>query len=79
VPAAAKEHRDRQPRRAGRLHDHDQMSARLGASERRHLERGKAGDRGAGAASGANTSGVVDHHGGVVAGDAKVDAEQASR
>jgi len=55
------------------------VGAWVGGGERGRLERGEAGDRGAGAASGANTPGVVDHHGGVVAGDAKVDAEQTSR
>jgi len=37
VAAAAEEHRDRQPRRAGRLDDHDQLGARLGAGERGSL------------------------------------------
>jgi hypothetical protein len=55
------------------------MSARIGAGERGRLQRAQAGDRGTGTTSGANTPGVVDHHGGVVAGDAKVDAEQANR
>jgi hypothetical protein len=74
VAAAAEEHRHRQPGRPGRLDDHDQAGAWVGA-----LERGQARDRGAGAAAGVNPAGVVDHHGGVVAGDAKVDPEQTNR
>jgi hypothetical protein len=79
VAAAAKEHRNRQPRRAGRLHDHDQVGAWVGGGQRGRLQRREAGDRGASTTTGANTAGVVDHHGGVVAGDAKVDAEQTNR
>jgi hypothetical protein len=79
VAAATEEHRHRQPRRPGRLHDHDQVSVRVGRLERGHLQRGETGDRGAGATSGADTAGVVDHHGGVGTGDAKIDAEQANR
>jgi hypothetical protein len=55
------------------------MSARIGGGQRGRLQRAQAGDRGAGAASGATAPGVVDHHRGVVAGDAKVDAEQTNR
>jgi hypothetical protein len=79
VAAAAEEHRDRQPRRASRFHDHDQVGARLSSSQRSHLDRSEAGDCGTSTASGANPASVVDHHGGVVAGDAKVDAEQTNR
>jgi len=55
------------------------VGARIGASERRRLERGEAGDRGTSTTPGSNTPGVVDHHRGVVTGDAKVDAEQTNR
>jgi hypothetical protein len=79
VAAAAEEHRDRQPRRPGRLDDHDQTGARVGAVERGRLEHGQAGHRGAGTTTGANPPGVVDHHRGVVAGDAQVDPEQTNR
>jgi hypothetical protein len=79
MAAAAEEHRHRQPRRPGRLDDHDQLGTRLGAAERGRLQRGQAGHRGADATAGADAAGVVDHHGGVVAGDAKVDPEQANR
>jgi hypothetical protein len=79
VAAAAEEHRDRQPRRPGRLDDHDQTGARVGAVERGRLEHGQAGHRGAGTTTGANPPGVVDDHGGVVAGDAQVDPEHTNR
>jgi hypothetical protein len=79
MAAAAEEHRDRQPRRPGRLDDHDQLGARVGGSKRGRLQRSQAGHRGAGTTAGADAAGVVDHHGGVVAGDAKVDPEQANR
>jgi hypothetical protein len=79
VAAAAVEHRHRTPRRPGRLDDHDQVGARFSGGERGRLQRGQARDRRAGAAAGVNPAGAVDHHGGVVADDAKVDAEQANR
>jgi hypothetical protein len=79
VAAAAEEHRHRQPGRPGRLHHHDQLGAQLSAVERGRLQRGQAGHRGAGATAGTDAAGVVDHHGGVVAGDAKVDPEQTNR
>jgi hypothetical protein len=55
------------------------VGAGVGRLERGHLQRGETGDRGADATSGADTAGVVDHHGGVGTGDAKIDAEQANR
>jgi hypothetical protein len=79
MAAAAEEHRHRQPRRPGRLDDHDQLGAQLGGGERGRLQRSQAGHRGAGTTAGADAAGVVDDHGGVVAGDAKVDPEQANR
>ena len=67
-----------EPRRPGRLHHHDQLGAQLGGGERGRLQRGQAGDGGAGTTAGADAAGVVDHHRGVVAGDAKVNPEQTT-
>jgi hypothetical protein len=78
-PRRGEEHRHRQPRRAGRLDDHDQLGARLGAGQRGSLQSGQAADRGTGAAPGTDAAGGVQHHRGVLAGHAQVNAKQADR
>jgi hypothetical protein len=78
VAAGGEEHRDRQPRRPGRLHHDLQPGARRRPGQRRRLQPGQAFHRRAGPPPAHLAAVPAQHPYGVVAGDAQVHPDQAS-